>query len=30
MIQTPPADSSEDRQFYQEMKERFDFNPRPF
>ncbi|MDH3761146.1 MAG: DnaJ domain-containing protein [Gammaproteobacteria bacterium] len=30
MIQTPPADSSADKQFYQDMKARFDFNPRPF
>ncbi len=30
MIQTPPADKPEDKQFYQEMKARFDFNPRPF
>ncbi len=30
MIQTPPADSSEDKEFYQDMKARFDFNPRPF
>jgi len=30
MIQTPPADSSAARQFYQDMKAKFDFNPRPF
>ncbi len=30
MIQTPPADSSAARQFYQDMKAQFDFNPRQF
>lgn len=30
MIQTPPADSSAARQFYQDMKAQFDFNPRTF
>jgi curved DNA-binding protein len=30
MIQTPPADSSAAKQFYQEMRAQFDFNPRPF
>jgi curved DNA-binding protein len=30
MIQTPPADSSAAKQFYQDMKSKFDFNPRPF
>ncbi len=30
MIQTPPADNSAARQFYQDMKARFDFNPRSF
>ena len=30
MIQTPPADSSAAKQFYQDMKDKFDFNPRPF
>lgn len=30
MIQTPPADSSKAKQFYQDMKAQFDFNPRPF
>jgi curved DNA-binding protein len=30
MIQTPPADSSAAKKFYQDMKARFDFNPRPF
>ncbi|TNF90066.1 MAG: DnaJ domain-containing protein [Gammaproteobacteria bacterium] len=30
MIQTPPADSSAAKQFYQNMKDQFDFNPRPF
>jgi curved DNA-binding protein len=28
MIQTPPADSDEARQFYSDMKKQFDFNPR--
>ena len=30
MIQTPPANDDKARQFYREMKARFDFNPRPF
>jgi curved DNA-binding protein len=30
LIQTPPADDAESRRFYQEMKSRFDFNPRSF
>jgi curved DNA-binding protein len=30
MIQTPPADSSAAKQFYQDMKAQFDFNPRSF
>jgi len=30
MIQTPPANDSAARKFYQDMKKRFDFNPRPF
>ena len=30
MIQTPPADSSAAKKFYQDMKDQFDFNPRPF
>ena len=30
MIQTPPADNNEAKQFYQDMKAQFDFNPRPF
>ena len=30
MIQTPPAESAEDKRFYAEMKKRFDFNPRNF
>ena len=30
MIQTPPADSSAAKQFYQNMKDQFDFNPRSF
>ena len=30
MIQTPPADSSAARKFYQSMKDQFDFNPRSF
>jgi len=30
MIQTPPADSAAAKQFYQDMKAQFDFNPRPF
>ncbi|MCP4332682.1 MAG: DnaJ domain-containing protein [Gammaproteobacteria bacterium] len=30
MIQTPPADNSAAKQFYQDMKAQFDFNPRPF
>ncbi len=30
MIQTPPAKDSASKQFYQDMKARFDFNPRPF
>ncbi len=30
MIQTPPADSPEAKKFYQDMKARFDFNPRQF
>ena len=30
MIQTPPADDSKAKQFYQDMKEQFDFNPRSF
>jgi DnaJ-class molecular chaperone len=30
MIQTPPADDPEAKRFYQEMKSRFDFNPRSF
>jgi curved DNA-binding protein len=30
MIQTPPADNSVAKQFYQDMKAQFDFNPRPF
>jgi len=30
MIQTPPADDSKAKQFYQDMKAQFDFNPRSF
>ena len=30
MIQTPPADDPDAKKFYQEMKARFDFNPRQF
>lgn len=30
MIQTPPADDSAAKQFYQDMKAQFDFNPRSF
>jgi len=30
MIQTPPADNKKAKQFYQDMKAQFDFNPRPF
>jgi len=30
LIQTPPADSVEAKQFYQDMKAQFDFNPRSF
>jgi curved DNA-binding protein len=30
MIQTPPADNNEAKQFYQDMKAQFDFNPRSF
>ncbi len=30
MIQTPPADSDTAKQFYQEMQDQFDFNPRSF
>ena len=30
MIQTPPADSETAKQFYQDMKDQFDFNPRSF
>ena len=30
MIQTPPADDKAAKQFYQDMKAQFDFNPRPF
>jgi len=30
MIQTPPAKDAGSRQFYEDMKARFDFNPRPF
>jgi len=30
MIQTPPADDSAAKQFYRDMKAKFDFNPRPF
>jgi len=30
MIQTPPADDKAAKQFYQNMKTQFDFNPRPF
>jgi curved DNA-binding protein len=30
MIQTPPADNKAAKQFYQDMKAQFDFNPRPF
>ncbi len=30
MIQTPPADSDTAKQFYQDMKDQFDFNPRSF
>ncbi len=30
MIQTPPADSNEAKQFYQDMQAQFDFNPRSF
>jgi curved DNA-binding protein len=30
MIQTPPADSEDAKQFYQDMQDKFDFNPRPF
>jgi len=30
MIQTPPADSEDAKQFYQDMQAKFDFNPRPF
>ena len=30
MIQTPPAEDDDARQFYRDMKARFDFNPRHF
>jgi curved DNA-binding protein len=30
MIHAPPADSDEDKAFYEDMKSRFDFNPRSF
>lgn len=30
MIQTPPADSQDAKQFYQDMQAQFDFNPRSF
>jgi len=30
MIQTPPADNKAAKEFYQDMKAQFDFNPRPF
>ena len=30
MIQTPPAEDDEARQFYRDMKAQFDFNPRSF
>jgi curved DNA-binding protein len=30
MIQTPPADTPQAKQFYADMKARFDFNPRQF
>lgn len=30
MIQTPPAQNEDDDEFYQQMQERFDFNPRSF
>ena len=30
MIQTPPADDQSEREFYQDMQSRFDFNPRSF
>ncbi len=30
MIQTPPADDDKAKQFYQDMKAQFDFNPRSF
>jgi len=30
MIHTPPADSDADKTFYEDMKTRFNFNPRPF
>ncbi len=30
MIQTPPAHSEDDEEFYRQMQERFDFNPRSF
>ena len=30
LIQTPPADDPDAREFYREMKARFDFNPRSF
>jgi curved DNA-binding protein len=30
MIQTPPADSSDSKQFYAEMEKQFNFNPRSF
>ena len=30
MIHVPPADSDADKAFYQDMKNRFDFNPRSF
>jgi len=30
MIHVPPADSDEAQQFYRDMQERFDFNPRSF
>jgi curved DNA-binding protein len=30
MIQTPPADSEEAKQFYRDMKAKLDFNPRQF
>ena len=30
MIHTPGADNEADRQFYEDMQARFDFNPRPF